>query len=241
MARSCRPSFSCGRSALLNITIVGTVDRQLEELLRGQTTRIRSVPVADLLALAQPSAGQPDVVILRARTPPPLATLKRQHHHGCGDRGRPAGAGVDARGMGPASTSGSRSRSTSSSSMPPSSASPRCRPATSTARCLPSSGPRAAGHDDDCRERGHCAGAGGRGRRTLLMDFHLSYGDAAVFLGAEPRFSVADAMETAPSRRVVLPEPHSREVDVVSACRPPLKVPRAPWISAGFQRSSTSR
>jgi pilus assembly protein CpaE len=31
--------------------------------------------------------------------------------------------------------------------------------------------------------------------RTLLMDFHLSYGDAAVFLGAEPRFSVADAME----------------------------------------------
>ena len=31
--------------------------------------------------------------------------------------------------------------------------------------------------------------------RTLLMDLHLSYGDAAVFLGAEPRFSVADAME----------------------------------------------
>src|SRR5690606_10158678 len=31
--------------------------------------------------------------------------------------------------------------------------------------------------------------------RTLLMDFHLSYGDAAVFLGAEPKFSVADAME----------------------------------------------
>ncbi len=31
--------------------------------------------------------------------------------------------------------------------------------------------------------------------RTLLMDFHLSYGDAAVFMGADPRFSVADAME----------------------------------------------
>jgi pilus assembly protein CpaE len=31
--------------------------------------------------------------------------------------------------------------------------------------------------------------------QTLLMDMHLSYGDAAVFLGAEPRFSVADAME----------------------------------------------
>jgi pilus assembly protein CpaE len=31
--------------------------------------------------------------------------------------------------------------------------------------------------------------------RTLLMDLHLSYGDAAVFLGAEPRFSIVDAME----------------------------------------------
>jgi len=31
--------------------------------------------------------------------------------------------------------------------------------------------------------------------RTLLIDLHLSYGDAAVFLGAEPRFSVVDAME----------------------------------------------
>lgn len=30
---------------------------------------------------------------------------------------------------------------------------------------------------------------------VLLIDFHLSHGDAAVFLGAEPRFSVVDALE----------------------------------------------
>jgi pilus assembly protein CpaE len=30
---------------------------------------------------------------------------------------------------------------------------------------------------------------------TLLIDLHLSNGDAAVFLGAEPRFSVADALD----------------------------------------------
>jgi pilus assembly protein CpaE len=30
---------------------------------------------------------------------------------------------------------------------------------------------------------------------TLLIDLHLVYGDAAVFLGTEPRFSVADALE----------------------------------------------
>ena len=30
---------------------------------------------------------------------------------------------------------------------------------------------------------------------TLLMDLHLTYGDAAIFLGAEPRFSTLDALE----------------------------------------------
>ena len=30
---------------------------------------------------------------------------------------------------------------------------------------------------------------------TLLIDLHLAYGDAAIFLGVEPRFSVVDALE----------------------------------------------
>src|SRR5262249_12908958 len=30
---------------------------------------------------------------------------------------------------------------------------------------------------------------------TLLIDLHVTYGDAALFVGAEPRFSVADALE----------------------------------------------
>jgi pilus assembly protein CpaE len=34
-----------------------------------------------------------------------------------------------------------------------------------------------------------------RAGSVLLVDLHLAYGDAAVFLGAEPRFSVADALE----------------------------------------------
>jgi pilus assembly protein CpaE len=32
-------------------------------------------------------------------------------------------------------------------------------------------------------------------RRTLLVDLHLAHGDAAVFLGIEPKFSVADALD----------------------------------------------
>ena len=34
-----------------------------------------------------------------------------------------------------------------------------------------------------------------RAERTLLIDLNVACGDAAVFLGAEPRFSVADALE----------------------------------------------
>ncbi len=32
--------------------------------------------------------------------------------------------------------------------------------------------------------------------RTLFIDLHVAYGDAAVFLGAEPKFSVVDALES---------------------------------------------
>jgi pilus assembly protein CpaE len=34
-----------------------------------------------------------------------------------------------------------------------------------------------------------------RSRGVLLIDFHLAYGDAAIYLGAEPRFSIADALD----------------------------------------------
>jgi pilus assembly protein CpaE len=37
--------------------------------------------------------------------------------------------------------------------------------------------------------------AGGNPGKTLVMDLHLANGDAAVFLGAEPRFSIVDAVE----------------------------------------------
>ena len=34
-----------------------------------------------------------------------------------------------------------------------------------------------------------------RAGSVLLVDLHLAYGDAAIYLGAEPRFSIADALE----------------------------------------------
>ncbi len=185
----------------MNITLVGTADRQLEELLRSQTTRIRSVPVADLLALAQPSASQPDVVILDVREsntlPPTLATLKRQHPT--------TGVVIVAARMDP-----SLMLEAMRAGVNEWLAEPLNVPELTAAIERVSSARPASVHGQVFAFIGAKGGVGTTtiavnvatalaqamdDERTLLMDLHLSYGDAAVFLGAEPRFSVADAME----------------------------------------------
>jgi pilus assembly protein CpaE len=185
----------------LNITLVGASDRQLEELLRGQTTRIRSLPVADLLALAQPSAAQPDCVILDVREsnslPPTLATLKRQHPTTgvviIAARMDPSlmleamRAGVNEWLASPINTqelNAAIERVTST------------RPATVHGHVHAFIGAKGGvGTTTIAVNVATALAQAVQDERTLLMDFHLSYGDAAVFLGAEPRFSVADAME----------------------------------------------
>jgi pilus assembly protein CpaE len=185
----------------LNITLVGTVDRQLEELLRGQTTRIRSVPVAELLALAQPTAKQPDVVLLDVREsnalPPTLATLKRQHPTTgvviVAARMDPSlmleamRAGVNewlAEPLSPVELNAAIERVSSA------------RPATIHGQTFAFIGAKGGvGTTTIAVNVATALAQAVEEERTLLMDFHLAYGDAAVFLGAEPRFSVADAME----------------------------------------------
>jgi len=185
----------------LNITIVGAVDRQLEELLRGQGVRIKSLAVADLLALAQPSAAQPDVVILDLREtaalPPTLTTLKRQHPT--------TGVVIVASRMDPVLMLEAMRAGVNEWVADP-----------ITAAELNAAIERVGSSRVASKQGQIVAFVGAKGgvgtttiavnvasalaqavddERTLLMDFHLSYGDAAVFLGAEPRFSVADAME----------------------------------------------
>jgi pilus assembly protein CpaE len=186
----------------LSITLVGASDRQLEELLRGPNVRLKSLAVADLLALAQPTASQPDVVILDLRDsgaiPPTLATLKRQH---------PAtGVVIVAARMDPVLMLEAMRAGVNEWVAEP-----------LTATELDAAIERVAATARSSSVQGQVfAFVGAKGgvgtttiavnvatalaqamddQRTLLMDFHLSYGDAAVFLGAEPRFSVADAME----------------------------------------------
>jgi pilus assembly protein CpaE len=185
----------------LSITLVGAADRQLEELLRGPSVRLKSLAVSDLLALAQPSASQPDVVILDLREsgtlPPTLATLKRQHPT--------TGVVIVAARMDPVLMLEAMRAGVNEWIADPVTAAELSGAIerVSAARVASVQGQifafiGAKGGVGTTTIAVNVATALARSledERTLLMDFHLSYGDASVFLGAEPRFSVADAME----------------------------------------------
>jgi pilus assembly protein CpaE len=185
----------------LTITIVGTADRQLEEILRAPTTRIKTMPVAELLALAQPSATQPDVVILDLREshalPPTLATLKRQHPG--------TGVIIVAARMDPGlMLEAMRARVTEWVADPISAVElnaavervSSARPSSIQGQIFAFIGAKGGvGTTTIAVNVATALAQEVEDERTLLMDFHLSYGDAAVFMGADPRFSVADAME----------------------------------------------
>ena len=67
----------------VNILLVGSTDRQLEDALRACGMRSPSAAGSELAALAQPNAKQPDVLVLDLRDqthlPAALPLLKRQH------------------------------------------------------------------------------------------------------------------------------------------------------------------
>jgi pilus assembly protein CpaE len=186
---------------VFSVTIVGTTDRQLEELLRAPGFRVRSVAVNDLLALAQPQAPQPDVIVLDVREatslPPTLSTLRRQHPT--------TGVVIVAKRMDPAMMLEAMRAGVSEWLADPISQQDlthaiervtSSRPSSVNGQIFAFVG--AKGGVGTTTTAVNVAAALAQvvpDEQTLLMDMHLSYGDAAVFLGAEPRFSVADAME----------------------------------------------
>jgi len=184
----------------LNITIIGTSDRQLEELLRGQDMRVKSLPVNDLLALAQQATPQPDVVVLDLRDsnalPPTLSTLRRQHPT--------TGVVIVAARLDPVlMLEAMRAGVTEWVANPVTSS-------DLVAALERVSATRSAGVQGQVFAFVGAKGGVGTttlavnvaaslvrlaAEPTLFIDLHMSYGDAAVFLGAEPRFSVVDAIE----------------------------------------------
>ena len=182
------------------LTIVGKRDAKLEELVRasGQVTTVTWL--TDLSTLVDAKAAQPDVLLVDVRqgggVPPQLATLKRQH---------PAtnvvllAATLDPTVM----LEGMRAGVTECIAEP-------LRQDDVNAALARLLGHQAKGPDGPVFA--FVGAKGGVGTTTtavnvattlaklssgnaLLIDLHLAYGDAAVFLGADGRFSVLDALE----------------------------------------------
>jgi len=183
------------------VTLIGAVDRKPEELLRAAGMHVSSVAESALGMLASPSAKQPDVLLVDLRQSPvvpPLVGLLRRNHPN-------TGVMIIASLLDPALlVEAMRAGVTEVVAEP------------FTQEDLESAVNRASAHSAGV-ELGQVIGfigaKGGVGTTTvavniatmlgpmskpgkaLLMDLHQAGGDAAVFMGVEPRFSVLDAIE----------------------------------------------
>jgi pilus assembly protein CpaE len=185
---------------ILTAALAGSRDRQLEELMESCGLRVTLTRLEDLAGLAQAGVLQPALVLLDLRERPTLpqsiGALRRQHPT--------TGVVIVASTLEPGlMLEAMRAGVTEFLTAPV--AAPELQAAIS--RVIASNAPAATG------EIFAFLGAkGGVGTTTvavnvatalsqvakgdtLLIDLHLAYGDAAVYLGAEPRFSVVDALE----------------------------------------------
>ncbi len=185
----------------INLILAGSTDRQLEEMLRNLGMRANPVPGSELATLAQPAARQPEVIVvdLRDQThiPSALPLLKRQH---------PAtGIVIVASKLDPAMMPEAMRAGVNECVTDPVT---QADMEAAIARVL-AQRPAPAPTGQVFAFLGAKGGVGTttvainvataltqiEPASTLLIDLHLTNGDAAVFLGAEPRFSVVEALE----------------------------------------------
>jgi pilus assembly protein CpaE len=186
----------------MQVMLIGTTDRQLEELVRPLGFKTASKDVEELGALAHPSAPQPEAIVLDLRDGAGLPAaaiqaLKRQHPS--------TGLVLVLPKLDPAHlVEAMRAGVNEVVADPVSQADLKA----ALARVVETR-PVAAATGDVFAFLGAKGGVGTTtvavnvatalaklpGATTLLVDLHLAYGDAALFMGAEPRFSVVDALE----------------------------------------------
>ena len=184
----------------VSLTILGTRDAQVEDLVRG-SGRISTIAwITDLDPLADRGAEQPDVLLIDARgehrVPAELAGLKRQHPS--------TNVMLLASALDPGlMLEGMRAGVNEYLIEPLEQNEFDAAIARLLGQGSPSAGDRvfafvgAKGGVGTTTTAVNVATVLAKLSRnpTLLVDFHLAYGDAAVFLGAEPRFSLLDALE----------------------------------------------
>jgi pilus assembly protein CpaE len=184
----------------VNILLVGSTDRQLEEVLRACGMTAPSAPGAELAALAQPGARQPDVLVIdlqhQSHLPSALPILKKQH---------PATSVIlvtprlDPALLLEAMRAGVTEVVSNVTEEELSAAINRLiagKPAGSvTGKAYAFLGAKGGVGTTTVAVNVATALARMEPNSTLLIDLHVANGDAAVFLGVEPRFSIVDALE----------------------------------------------
>ena len=184
----------------MNVTVVVGLDQKLPELLRACGAQVVAIEVDDLKALSGPTVQQPDVIVVDARDrstmPAELSVIKRQH---------PAtGVLVVLRRLDGALVVDAM-RAGAGECV----AEPITREELSAALARLALQRPAGFRGDVFAVIGAKGGVGAttvavnvatvldrlQPSSTLLMDLHPTYGDAAIFLGVEPRFSTLDALE----------------------------------------------
>ena len=186
---------------IVNVLLVGSSDRELEAALRACGMTAAPAAGSELAALAQPTAKQPDVMVLDVRgqthLPSALPVLKRQHPATgvliVADRLDPAllleamRAGVTEVVASPVVASEVQAAVARLLSQRPLS--------TSGGRIFAFLGAKGGVGTTTVAVNVASALSTLVPNSTLLIDLHVASGDAAVFLGAEPRFSIVDALE----------------------------------------------
>jgi len=183
-----------------NILLVGSTDRHLEDTLRACGMKSPSAPGAELAALAQPGAAQPDVLVLDLRDqthlPTHLPLLKRQH---------PGTAVIivtprldpslllEAMRAGVTEVVANITEEELKAAITRQMA---LRPAAKlTGQTYAFVGAKGGVGTTTVAVNVATALAKLERGSTLFIDLHVANGDAAVFLGVEPRFSIVDALE----------------------------------------------
>jgi pilus assembly protein CpaE len=183
-----------------SVTVVGARDRDLEVMLSSAGMRTSAVPASELVTLAHPAARPAPVLVVDLRDntqfPASLAQLKRHHPQ--------TAVVVVAQALDPALMLAAMRAGVSECVVEPISEADLRAAITRVAQHVD---PPAAG------EIFAIVGAKGgvgtttvavnlatelakeAGEQTLLVDLHPCQGDAAVMFGAEPHFTVADALQ----------------------------------------------
>jgi pilus assembly protein CpaE len=185
---------------VIAVTLVAPQDGELEGLIRKSAMHVVNVEAAALASLAAPSARQPDVVVLDVRgtneLPPVIQALRRQHPE--------TGIVIVTTSLEPSFLLEAMRAGVNELV---------CDPVTqadlekaihrvvrqrtvSAGRVFAIIGAKGGvGATTVAVNTASALGSAAKPDRALLMDLHQAGGDASVFLGVEPRFSILDALE----------------------------------------------